>query len=311
MTRVYGVAALSMLLAGFLAACSGEKAGEKDSDTSDLGKPLVYVSNYPLQYFAEKISEPLVEVRLPVPAGQDPAFWRPTVDDIMMLQKADLIILNGASYESWLKDVSLPTARLVDTSAGFKAQFIAGEEVTTHSHGLEGEHEHSAIAFTTWLDLALAIEQARAIKDAFSERWPEHARQFDSQFGRLAQELAALDGHIKDVTTGAERVPVVFSHPVYQYLVRRYGLEGRSVHWEPGEMPSDDMWQNLATLRQSYPTTWMIWEAQPSPDIAARLAAMGIESVVVDPCASAPNGGDFAAVMEKNTEALKTVYGQP
>jgi len=43
-----------------------------------------------------------------------------------------------------------------------------------HSRRPEGprrgspEHEHSATAFTTWLDLALAIEQARAIEDAFS-----------------------------------------------------------------------------------------------------------------------------------------------
>ena len=177
------VTALSVLLAG----CSGENGAETGSERS--GRPLVYASNYPLQYFAQRISASLVDVRLPVPAGEDPAFWKPAPEDVLTLQKADLIVLNGASYESWLKNVSLPTSRLVDTSEGFKEQFIAQEEATTHSHGPGGEHEHSATAFTTWLDLALAVEQARAIKDAFSTRWPEHKGQFEAQFEKLAREL--------------------------------------------------------------------------------------------------------------------------
>jgi len=293
------VAVSSILLAG----CSGDKVVETGGRSEGPGRPLVYASNYPLQYFAERISAPLVDIRLPVPAGEDPAFWKPAPEDVLALQQADLVLLNGASYESWLENVSLPTSRLVDTSEGFKERLIAQEEATTHSHGLDGEHEHSATAFTTWLDLTLAVEQARAIRDTFSTRWPEHSGQFESQFNRLAQELEALDVKIEEIVTGAPSVPVVFSHPVYQYLARRYGLDGRSVHWEPHEMPSDAMWQELTTLLGSFPAKWMIWEGEPSPDIRARLVAQGIESVVFDPCAGTPD-----SVMELNTTALKTLF---
>ena len=294
------VTALSVLLAG----CSGENGAETGSERS--GRPLVYASNYPLQYFAQRISASLVDVRLPVPAGEDPAFWKPAPEDVVTLQKADLVVLNGASYESWLKNVSLPTSRLVDTSEGFKEQFIAQEEATTHSHGPGGEHEHSATAFTTWLDLALAVEQARAIKDAFSSRWPEHKGQFEAQFEKLARELEALDGEINEIAKGATGVPVLFSHPVYEYFSRRYRINGRSVHWEPEEMASDAMWQELTTLLRSHPAKWMIWEGKPSSDISAKLAGLGVRSVVFDPCASTPEGGDFASVMKLNIEALKT-----
>ncbi len=121
------VAALSILLAG----CSGEKGAETGSRSRGPGRPLVYASNYPLQYFAERISAPLVDVRFPVPASEDPAFWKPAPEDVLALQQADLVVLNGASYESWLKNVSLPASRLVDTSEGFKEQLIAEEEATT------------------------------------------------------------------------------------------------------------------------------------------------------------------------------------
>ena len=36
----------------------------------------VYVVNYPLKYFAERIAGEHATVILPVPAGNDPAFWR-------------------------------------------------------------------------------------------------------------------------------------------------------------------------------------------------------------------------------------------
>ena len=293
-------AVLSILLAG----CSGEDVTQTGSEPT--GRPVVYASNYPLQYFAQKISAPLADVRMPVPAGEDPAFWVPTPEDVVALQKADLVILNGASYESWLNNVSLPSSRLVDTSEGFKEQLIA-QETTTHSHGPDGEHEHSATAFTTWLDLALAIEQARAIKDAFSARWPEHKGQFEAQFQKLAKELEALDAEISQTAKAAAGVPVLFSHPVYQYFERRYQVNGRSVHWEPDEMPSESMWQELTALLSSHPAKWMIWEGEPSADISAKLAELGVHSIVFAPCGGAPAAGDFASVMKLNIEALKTI----
>ncbi len=149
-----------------LCGCSGnettESANPSEGRRDGPGRPTVYASNYPLQYFAERIAASRVEVRLSAPAGEDPAFWKPTSGDVAALQQADLIILNGASYESWLENVSLPTSRLVDTSVAFEERFMTQQNVTTHSHGLDGEHEHSATAFTTWLDLTLAIEQRRA-----------------------------------------------------------------------------------------------------------------------------------------------------
>jgi zinc transport system substrate-binding protein len=306
MKKWIGVVALPILVAG----CSGEKEAEEVGQPGGTDVPVVIASNYPLQYFAERISTPLVDVRLAVPVGEDPAFWQPEPEDIQAMQQADLVILNGASYESWLNNVSLPSSRLVVTSERFKEQFIAMEESATHSHGLEGEHEHSATAFTTWLDLTLAVEQARAVKDAFASRWPEHRGQFETQFGNLAQELEALDTEMKAIVEGSPGLPVVFSHPVYQYFEQRYGLNGRSVHWEPHETPSDDMWQEFATLLGSHPAKWMIWEGEPSPDITAKLAELDIQSVVFDPCAGEPISDDFVSAMKLNMAALKTVYGQ-
>ena len=59
------------------------------------------------------------------------------------------------------------------TTNGLEERLIPLQKEATHSHGLEGEHEHSGTAFTTWLDPTLAAEQASAIKEALAARWPQ------------------------------------------------------------------------------------------------------------------------------------------
>jgi zinc transport system substrate-binding protein len=68
------------------------------------------------------------------------------------------------------------------------------------------------------------------------------------------------------------------------------------------------MWRDLTELLDSHPAKWMIWEGEPSPEIAAKLAELGVQSAVFDPCAGAPEEGDFVSVMTRNVETLKTVF---
>ncbi len=73
---------------------------------------------------------------------------------------------------------------------------------------------------------------------AGDRRGPEHKGQSEAQFQKLAKELEALDAEISQTAKAAAGVPVLFSHPVYQYFERRYQVNGRSVHWEPPPRPS-------------------------------------------------------------------------
>ena len=224
------------------------------------------------------------------------------------MQKADLIILNGASYESWLANVSLSQAKLVDTAAALTARLIPLHEHTTHSHGLEGEHEHSGTAFTLWLDLTLAQAQVQALSNALANKWPLRRAEIEQSTIDLIGELESLDGQFKAVVGRAADRPVLFSHPVYQYLQNRYGMNGQSVHWEPNVLPDEAMWQELMELLKSHPAKWMIWEGQPLPEIVAKLAEMGIQSVIFDPCASKPEQRDFMSIMKQNLAELEKVY---
>jgi zinc transport system substrate-binding protein len=268
----------------------------------------VYVSNYPLQYFAERIAMPPIEVRFAAKSAPDPAYWRPDPLSVKSMQKAYLILLNGATYEKWLRRIPLPPSRLVNTSNSIHDQLIKLTETIVHSHGPEGEHEHTGYAITTWLDLTLAVAQARVIRDTFAFHWPDHNKQFEERFSSLEKDLLELDAELEAVISNAPDMLLLFSHPIYQYMIRRYGLKARSVHWEPDEMPHDLKWNKLEEILEVHKAKWMIWEKTPMSEIAEKLKEMGIACAVFDPCGNVPENGDFLSVMKQNIESMRQVF---
>ena len=176
-----------------------------------------------------------------------------------------------------------------------------------HTHGPDGAYSHRGSAFTSWLDPELAIAMSLAIRDALSAAQPASQTEFDSSAASLTADLRALDRQLAAVTARIGNEPLIFSHPVYQYLARRYGLNGRSLEWEPGESPSVRMWRDLEVLLREHPARWIIWEAEPLPGTLQRLEGLGLRSVVYDPCGVAPEQGDLLSVMRANAGRLAQI----
>lgn len=283
-----------------------EAEGRGTAETAPLA---VYVVNYPLRYFAERIGGDQVEVTFPAPADVDPAYWSPDPDTVAAYQQADLILLNGAGYAGWVQRATLPPSKLVGTSAAFRDRLVPLAGDVAHTHGPEGEHSHKGTAFTIWLDPTLAALQARAIADAFSRARPMQEEAFQAGLEALEADLRGLDEELAAATAAFDGEPLLFSHPVYQYLERRYELNGRSLHWEPDQVPDEGMWRELEELLASHQARWMIWEGTPGEEAVARLAAAGLRSVVFEPCANVPEDGDFLALMRRNLAALDSASG--
>ena len=214
------------LLIGLLAVvgCGGgapESTPEPQAppvDTSSQEVLSVYTVNYPLQYLAERIGGDLVKVTFAAPDDVDPAYWAPTPEEIASFQQADLILLNGMGYAKWLERATLPTGKLVDTSTGYQDRRIALVEGPVHTHGPEGEHSHKGYAFTSWLDPRLVEEQAKAITEAFIGAEPASRGEFEANLASLIADLDDLHSKLEVATRAIGEQPILFSHPVYQYL---------------------------------------------------------------------------------------------
>lgn len=296
---------LAVLTALALAAC-GEPSAPPERTAAAGEEPLaVHTVSYPLAWLAGRIGGDEVAVSFPVPPDVDPAFWSPDAETVAAYQRADLVLLNGAGYAHWVQRAALPRSRLVDTAAGFEARWIPVDDALTHGHGMQGEHTHGGFASTTWLDPTLAIEQARAIADALARALPESETAIRARFEQVARELTALDTRLAAAAKRLGGAPLLFSHAVYQYLIARYGLRARSLHWEPDEDPGESEWTALGALLAEHPARVLLWEAAPAPQTTARLEALGVKSLVFDPCPNVPEEGDFLSVAGANAHALE------
>ena len=290
-----------------LAICQfGCSTGGSQNETGS-GKVTIYVVNYPLEYFAERIGGDHVDVVFPAPKHEDPAYWVPDDDVISAYQDADLILLNGADYAKWTKTASLSQSKTCDTSSSFANQYIRvkGE---THSHSDGKTHSHSGLAFTTWIDPVLAIKQADTIRKKLSELRPSHSQTFQQNFESLRKDLKDLDNRIQAIVKQAPKSSVIFSHPVYQYLAREYKLNAKSVHWEPDVEATPKMLSELDRLLSKHQAKWMIWEGEPVADNVRMLEKRGVKSTVFDPCAKTPEKGDYLVVMRRNVDNLTQVF---
>ena len=291
----------------FIAICIASAIANPGKGSAEE-KLTIYVVNYPLKYFAERIAGEHATVVFSAPADVDPAYWMPDAKTISDYQRADLILLNGANYAKWVNKVSLPRFRMVNTSEAFKDRYIEAAEILTHSHGAQGKHAHEALAFTTWIDFSLAAEQAKAIAKALNRKKPSLEDIFQRNYQELEKDLLKLDRNMKALVSKDISKPFTVSHPVYDYLARGYGLNIKSVHWEPDEVVDDRQLIELQNILKDHPAQWMIWEGEPIKESVEKLKAIGMQSVVFDPCGNTPDQGNFISMMQQNVENLKAAF---
>ncbi len=296
------IVVLGLLLLEALAGCGPREAPVAAAAPA---RPRVFATSYPLFYFAQRLAGDGAEVVFPAPPNEDPAFWRPAKEIVRQYQQADLILRNGADFEKWVNSTSLPLAPQVDTSVGFKSEWLMFAEVITHSHGPHGAHSHGNIDFNTWLDPLLAIRQADAVAAALAQLLPGREAEIQRRAQELRRGLMGLDQQLRDLSARLGKRPLLASHPVYGYLARRYQWSLASVHWEPDEPVTEAQWTAFDALRARHPGTLMLWEEEPLPAVRSELEKRGVRPVVFLTCGNRPRAGDYLEAMRHNLEELR------
>lgn len=300
---------LPAMAVSLLDGCSEEASAPPARRTGPL---RVYTTFYPTEYFCQRIAGDLVEVVCPLPEDADPVFWQPDVESLRAFQEADLILLNGAGLEKWVEQVSLPSARVVDTAKVFRDEWLRFEDTVTHSHGPTGAHAHEGIDGHTWLDPLLAKRQAEQILKALVARLPGEVSRLREGFGALAADLDGLHEALEAL--GGEGKPVLAAHPAYNYLARRYGWQVINLNLHPDTLPGEDTLAELRSVVRDRGVRNLLWESPPRDEIATLLVVeLGVRSVVVSPLellgSEERNAGqDYLSIMHASIARLKSVF---
>ena len=188
-------------------------------------RPVVRSLSWPVGWLVDQLAGGAVDHLCILPAGADPAGWRPDGALVAELGTVDLIVANGAGYEGWVETASLPTARLIDTSRGLQ---LIEHASTTHSHGA-GEHSHGALDPHTFLDPTLFGRQATRVAAALKSVLADDAA-IDARLTGLIASLEALGGEWDAALAPRSEEP---AHIDWSYLLARAGAEASGVGAPP------------------------------------------------------------------------------
>ncbi|MEQ8844706.1 MAG: metal ABC transporter substrate-binding protein [Phycisphaerales bacterium] len=320
----------------------------EQASTSQTGqfamRDAVLTTFYPTRYFAERIAGGLVIVDSPLPADEDPIFWRPGADAMNQFQNAKVVITNGAEFEKWVAGAALPRGRTVASLSDDTLEQLGGPitmESTTHSHGPGGEHTHEGVDGHTWVSPRLAIAQAERIAEAMATAWPEHAEAFGTNLATLVEDLEMLETSLRDLTPLVQQHRLLASHPAYNYLARDLGWDIHNLDLDPESEDTQamvDMVHNALHHHEDHhhdhghehddghrhehdqdhehehthgdKPVLLLWEGEPTSELRDAIRGeLGVVSVLFSPAEGVPDDGDYMDVMRANIERLRAAVG--
>ena len=132
----------------------------KNLETSE-DELQVYVSFYPLYETTQAVIGQKADVKILTPTNVDPHDFDPSVKVIQEMKTADLIILNGGGFESWISNMEFESGQLLDSSNGIS--FLKTESVDHHEehdeHAKEDEHDDDFHTEEFYEEVASVIEE--------------------------------------------------------------------------------------------------------------------------------------------------------
>ncbi|QDA36486.1 hypothetical protein E4L95_04585 [Paracoccus liaowanqingii] len=252
--------------------------------------PAVTASHDVLAAMVRAIA-PDVIVTTIAPEGTDPATFTPDIPAIAAIQAADLIVLNGAGFEPWASRVSLPRARVVDTTTAMQEDLIHLTS-QSHSHGSGPTHSHDGTAPHVWLDFTLAGRQAQAVAYGLTRANPDGADSHAANLATLNDRLAALDAQAQAVGAALAGRTVLVAQPGFEYLGRAYDIALQEATLDPAAPATSDQLAALDAALAAGALPLMLWNAAPPADTATALADRDVAIVVLPDGAQVPADQD-------------------
>ncbi len=226
--------------------------GSSGSTSDSVEKLTVISSFYPIYEFTNEVGGTKIDSSLLIPPGAEPHDWEPTVQDVQRLQNADVIVINGVGFETWVEDLEEGEFNgvIVDTSNGIK--IIGGHDEHDDDHKDERDehddehdderheddhdddhkdehgHDHSAGDPHIWLNPVLAQIQIQNIADALSDQDPENREYYQTRAEQYNAKLANLDDNIRNTLANCNHDYIAF-HDAFTYFSNEYGLRYHNI----------------------------------------------------------------------------------
>lgn len=192
-----------------LAGCGQNQAVKED------GQKTLTVTTSFVDDMARRLAGDYVNIELIIPHGEDPHLYVAKPDDLLKIEKANLILYHGLFFEGKMNDV------LEDRGVAITANFPEDQLTLMEDEGEMVMDPHF------WFDLdlyKLAVEKAA---EELGKLLPDHDADIQANMEAYLKELDGLDEEIKEKLA---QIPegqryLVTPHDAFNYFSRAYGME--------------------------------------------------------------------------------------
>lgn len=272
----------------------------KTTSLAEEKQMKVLVSFYPLYEFTKEIGKERIDVSIIIPAGIEPHDWEPTIQDLQKMQNADMILINGAGFESWLDDfvTSNPNVLVVDTSKDIELM-----DSSKFYFENDGSHKDPHI----WLDPILAKKQVQNIANGLMHVDPEHAQHYQENADAYNTKLGLLDNKIRTELSVCSKKDFIAFHNAFSYFAKEYDLNQHTiVGVDANAEPTAVTLQQIIQKAKSFDLDIIFTEEAVNPRISEVIAdEIGGKVLVLSPIEVADKNSDYIQKMEQNLLNLK------
>lgn len=310
---------VSFLIASLLLTVTLTAGSLLISDRGGDQNPEIVAVFYPFYDIAKQVAGEAAEVDVLVPPGTDPHNFEPSPDDIRKIRNADLLIVTGAEFESWerqlIREVEGSTS-ILDPSNNIdllplqtsQTEELRGEEAN-HSSA-ETNHVHGTYDPHYWLSPSHARMITEQIAERLTTLFPEKSGPIDENRTAYLERLDRLDRDFQQRLSNCRNNTILTTHPAMNYLAREYGFEQVAMRGiGPLSEPSARTLNHLAETARLHNLNHVFYDATLSPRVAQVIAReAGAETLRMY---SAAVPGDergeigFIEMMERNLSNLE------
>jgi zinc transport system substrate-binding protein len=292
------------LLLAFALTCTGHGAAPP------VGKKLHILTTFlPLYCFALNVAGDLAEVENLLPANISPHDYQFARRDLQKVQRADVIIRNGAAMDGWLEKLLQTAGRdktVVVATSGMEKDFIFG--VTPLEGISSGREEHKGVPNPhVWLDPVLARQMVTNILVALVNADPAHREGYQANAAEFLASLQKLHQEFEQGLAPLRGRALVTLHDAFPYLTRRYGLRLAGVLEQvPDVDPSARYLQAFQDVIRKEKIPALFVEPQYSARLVRRIAKdLNLKVAEVDTLETGPLKRDtYEKTMRRNLQTL-------
>ncbi len=262
-------AIFSLLIAGFLSACSPQPASQEKT---------LYVSILPIRSLVKEIVGEDFRIEVLVPPGASPETFEPTPRQFIGLNEAQLVFNVGLlEFETALLDKIEDRTKIVDLSRGIVriegSCAHAGRNGSDHAHGVDPH---------VWTSPRALQRMAENAYEAIHARWPDSAK-YTANHARLQEELRQLDLRTAEKIARSGIRYFIIYHPALTYYARDYGLRQEAVEAD-GKEPSAKRLTALIRQARKDDIGRILYQSQFPVSVVETIARdIGAECAEIDP----------------------------